>query len=190
MTAIALLLAATLLSSLQDETSAPAVSAADVAAETVSATNAPAATGKTVTITSSHADYDRRDGVIFLDGDVYVEDPEFNLRSDRLHVFVDQLNQLKRIVMTGNVVITNGLKSGACNRATFVKDMHRIIMFGVPGQPARLVDDSKNRSVLEGAKITFWTDSEQVEVEAPTITLEGGMPSGNIMDAATGGDAK
>jgi len=187
MTAMVLLLAATMLSSLQDETP-DAMDASDVAAETVAATNAPSSSGKTVTIMSSHADYDRRDGIIFLEGDVCVEDPEFTLRSDRLHVFVDRLNQLKRIVMTGNVAITNGLKNGACDRATFVKDLHRIVMFGVPGRPARLVDDTKNRSVLEGSKITFWTDSEQVEVEAPTIRIDGGVPAGNLMDAAAGAD--
>ena len=175
MTAIALLFAATMLSELQDET--PVADAPDFAAESIAATNAPAASGKTVRITSRHADYDRRDGVIFFEGDVNVVDPDVTLCADKLHVFVDQLNQLRRIVVTGNVAITNEMKNGACNRATYVKDLHRVIMFGVPGQPARLVDDSKKRSVVEGAKITFWTDSEQVEVDDPTITLEGGLPT-------------
>jgi len=175
MTAIALILAATMLSDLQDET-APAAEAVDFAAETLAATNAPAS-AKTVRITAKRADYDRRDGVIFFDGDVNVADPDVSLCADKLHVFVDSLNQLKRIVVTGRVAITNEMKSGACHRATYVKDLHRVVMFGVPGQPARLVDDSKNRSVVEGAKITFWTDSEQVEVDDPTITLDGGLPT-------------
>jgi len=178
MTAIALLLAATMLSDLQDE---PVMTpdTADFAAESVAATNAPAA-AKTVRITARRADYDRRDGVIFFDGDVNVVDPEVTLCADKLHVFVDKLNQLKRIVVTGNVAITNEMKNGACNRATYVKDLHRIVMFGVPGQPARLVDDSKNRSVVEGSKITFWTDSEQVEVEEPTILIDGGLPTDGV----------
>jgi len=179
MTALALILAATLLSDLQDETPT-VVDAADIAAETIAATNAPAVQAKTVCITARHADYDRRDGVIFFDGDVVITDPDMTLHGDRLHVFVDPLNQLKRIVVTGNVAITNDLKSGHCDRATYVKDLHRIIMYGVPGQPARLVDDSKSRSVVEGAKITFWTDSEQVQVDVPTILLEGGLPAGDV----------
>jgi len=179
MTAMVLMLAATLLSDLQDETPMmPDV--ADVAAETIAATNAPAAEAKTVCITARHADYDRRDGVIFFQDDVVVTDPEMTLHGDRLHVFVDPLNQLKRIVVTGHVAITNELKSGACDRATYVKDLHRVIMYGVPGQPARLVDDSKNRSVVEGSKITFWTDSEQVQVDVPTILLDGGLPTEGV----------
>lgn len=185
--AIALFFAATMLSDLQDETPEK-MTDADFAAESVAATNAPAGVGKTVKITSVRADYDRRDGVIFFDENVVVEDPEFTMHADKLHVFVDQLNQLKRIVVTGHVAITNELKRGYCNRATFVKDIHRIIMFGVPGAPARLVDDSKKRSVVEGSKITFWTDSEQVEVDAPTILLDGGLPAGSIREAAAGGD--
>jgi len=181
MTAMLLMFAATLLSTLQDEDpAARAESAAEVAAETIAATNAPASTAKTVMITAERADYDRRDGVIFFDENVYIEDPDFNMHADKLHVFVDELNQLKRIVVTGNVAITNEAKSGACNRATYDKKLHRVIMFGAPGQPARLVDDSKKRSVVEGAKITFWTDSEQVEVDRPTIKLDGGLPAGDI----------
>jgi len=179
MTAMVLMLAATLLSDLQDETPMM-LDAADVAAETIAATNAPAAEAKTVCITARHADYDRRDGVIFFQDDVVVTDPEMTLHGDRLHVFVDPLNQLKRIVVTGHVSITNELKSGACDRATYVKDLHRVIMYGMPGQPARLVDDSKNRSVVEGAKITFWTDSEQVQVDVPTILLDGGLPTEGV----------
>jgi len=158
------------------------LAAVDPSTPALTASEVPARTNRTVTITSDRADYDRRDGVIFLDGHVRVRDSEMSLCSDRLHVFVDGTNQLKRIVVTGNVAITNGLRNGACNRATYVRGLNRIIMFGVPGQSARMVDDGKNRSVIEGAKITFWTDSEQVEVEEPTITLEG-VPARGLMDS-------
>jgi hypothetical protein len=40
--------------------------------------------------------------------------------------------------------------------------------------PARLVDNGKRRSEVEGRKITFWIDSEQVEVEGSTVTLDAG----------------
>jgi len=180
MSSMSFLLAAALLSSLQDEQPEVMASlAGDFAAETVAATNAPAATGKTVKITASRADYDRRDGVILFEDNVVVQDPEFSLCADRLHIFVDGMNQLKRIVVTGNVAITNGMRSGSCSRATYVKGLHRVIMFGGKSAPARLVDDTGKRSVVEGSKITFWTDSEQVEVEAPTILLDGGLPAAN-----------
>ena len=43
---------------------------------------------------------------------------------------------------------------------------------------ARLEDNGKNRSSVEGRKITFWIDSEQVEVEGSTVTLDAGKLGG------------
>ena len=37
---------------------------------------------------------------------------------------------------------------------------------------ARLVDNSKRRSEVEGARITFWIDSEQVEVVDSKVTID------------------
>ena len=46
------------------------------------------------------------------------------------------------------------------------------------GVMARLVDNGKNKSSVEGRKITFWIDSEQVEVEGSTVTIDAGKIGG------------
>lgn len=133
--------------------------------------------GKSIRITSDHADYDRKSGVILFDRNVVAEDPDCNLHAEKMYVFLDGMNQLKRIVVTGNVAITNGTKSGTCARAVYLKEPGKVVMFGSKDAEAQLVNDEGRRSVVNGSAITFWTNSEQVEVDRPTILLEGGLPA-------------
>ena len=78
----------------------------------------------------------------------------------------------------GSVTVTNGTRSGGCPRASYEKSLGRVTMFGEEGNPAKLVDAGSRRSEIEGRKITFWLDSEQVEVDGATLTVDGGMLGG------------
>lgn len=129
---------------------------------------------RSVRITSERTDYDRKEGVIMFDRNVFVDDAEYQMHADQLYVFLDGTNDLKRIVALGGVSITNGLRVGSCAKASYAKTTGKIIMYGdaASGVKARLVDAGKRRSEVEGTKITFWTDSEQVEVEGSTVTLD------------------
>ena len=129
---------------------------------------------RSVKITSNRADADRKQGVILFDGNVFVDDSEYQMHSDRLYVFLEGTNELKRIVAVGNVAITNDNKMGYCAKATYSKEKSRIVMYGDGPVVARLVDNSKKKSEVAGSKITFWVDSDQVEVENSTVTLDAG----------------
>lgn len=130
---------------------------------------------RSVRITSDRTDYDRKEGVIMFDGNVHVDDEEYQMCSRQLYVFLDGTNDLKRIVAIGNVAITNDTRHGSCAKAAYTKSVGKIVMYG-DGQDvmAKLVDDGKRRSEVVGRKITFWIDSEQVEVEGSTVTLDAG----------------
>ncbi len=127
-----------------------------------------------VKITSVRTDYDRREGVIMFDRNVFVDDPEYKLHADRVYVFLDGTNDLKRIVAIGNVAVTNELRSGTCAKATYSKASSKLVMYwdSETGKLARLEDNGKKRGELMGRKITFWTDTEQVEVEGSQITVD------------------
>ena len=128
-----------------------------------------------VKITSIRTDYDRMAGVILFDGTVFVDDTEYKMHSDQLYVFLDGTNELKRIVAIGNVAITNELRSGTCAKATYSKPTGKVVMYGDGAETyARLVDNGKKKSELLGRKITFWTDTEQVEVEGSVVKMEAG----------------
>ena len=132
-------------------------------------------TPRSVKITSERTDYDRREGVIMFDKNVFVEDAEYQMHSDQLYVFLDGTNELKRIVAIGNVAITNDLRVGTCAKATYTKATSKIVMYGDGAETvAKLTDNGKRKSEVEGRKITFWIDSEQVEVEGSTVTLDTG----------------
>ena len=132
-----------------------------------------------VEVVSTRADYDRGEGVLLFDGAVRATDGEYAFGADRVFVFLDGTNELRRVVADGNVTVENGPRSGSCPRATYVRPLGQVVMYGDgPDRPARLKEEAERRNELEGRKITFWLDSEQVEVEGATFTVDGGMAGG------------
>jgi lipopolysaccharide transport protein LptA len=126
-------------------------------------------------ITAERTDYDRKEGVALFDRNVYVNDEQYQMHADRLFLFLDGTNDLKRLVAIGNVAITNENKRAYCARATFNKKLGRIVMYSSDEITAELREEGKKGSDVKGEKITFWLDSEQVEVENPVITMPGGF---------------
>lgn len=134
--------------------------------------NAKSAPRKVV-ITSGTSDYDRKEGVIMFAKNVFVDDVEYKLHADRIFVFLDGTNELKRIVADGNVAMTNDSRVGTCAKATYNRSTSKVVLYG-DGRSvlARLEDNGSRKSVVTGRKITFWTDAEQVEVEGSTIEVD------------------
>ena len=139
---------------------------------------AAARTGRDAVITSERTDYDRKEGIILFDRNVFVDDELYQMHADRLFVFLDGTNDLKRIVAIGNVSITNEQRTASCSRAVFTKAASKIVMYGDETSNAKLEDPSQRGGVAEGKKITFWLDAEQVEVEGSAVRLPGGMLKG------------
>ena len=135
-------------------------------------------TGRDAVITSERTDYDRKEGVILFDRNVYVDDEQYQMHADRLFVFLEGTNDLKRIVAIGNVSITNEQRTASCSRAVFTKAASKIVMYGDETSNAKLEDPSQRGGVAEGKKITFWLDAEQVSVEGSAVRLPGGMLKG------------
>lgn len=126
-------------------------------------------------ITADRTDYDRKEGVVLFDRNVYVDDEQYQMHADRLFLFLDGTNDLKRLVAIGHVAITNEDKRAYCARATFNKKLGRVVMYSSDEITAQLHEEGKKGSDVKGEKITFWLDSEQVEVDNPVITMPGGF---------------
>ena len=131
-------------------------------------------------IRSESADYDRKAGVAVFEGNVRIEHAgEYTMNADSLYVVMTSSNELGRVVAVGNVAITNGMRVGTCDMATYRRARREIEMFGDDGKGgnARLVDNGDHPGELEGERIRFWLDAEQVEVENVRITTgpKGGM---------------
>ena len=125
-------------------------------------------------ISSRTSDFDRKEGVVMFEGDVAVRySDECIMCADRLYVFLAGTNELSRIVALGNVSITNETRTGTCSMATFRRKRNEIEMFGDGKETlARLVEKGEDSSALEGSRIRFWLDTEQVEIEQPQISSE------------------
>ena len=137
-----------------------------------------ARTGRDAVITSERTDYDRKQGIILFDRNVFVDDEQYQMHADQLFVFLDGTNDLKRIVAIGNVSITNENRTASCSRAVFSKAASKVVMYGDDTTTAKLSDPSQRGGVVEGKQITFWLDAEQVEVVGSTVNLPGGMLKG------------
>ena len=130
------------------------------------------------TLSSVRADYDRPEGVAMFDGDVKVTGVEggkpYEISADRMFGFVGGTNDLRRIVAIGGVRVKSDKRSGSCARAAYVKAESKVVMYGGEEGYAHLEDGEGGSA--EGRRITFWLDSEHVEIVESRISIQpGGM---------------
>ena len=186
-------------------------------------TKEKALTGRDAIITAERMDYDRKEGVILFDRNVYIDDEQYQMHADRLFVFLETNDvadvsstgkkkdgagkkgssgkeasrgggvagvtgggtTLKRLVAIGHVSITNEARSAYCARATYAKKTGKIVMYGSDEITPWILDPQQSKTPQYGEKITFWTISEQVEVEKPVLSgaALGKGKAGNPLDA-------
>ena len=122
-------------------------------------------TGRPARITSATTYYDRKEGVIFFDRNVCVDDEQYQLHADRAYVFTEGTNDLRRIVAMGHVAMTNEARRAYGTKASYYRKEGMVVLYGDAARPAEVRDESKvEDQVVKGSKIKFWIDSEQVEV--------------------------
>ena len=173
----------------KDVTEAPAASAQKAGARKAK----KELTGRPAVITADRTDYDRKEGVILFDRNVAVDDEQYQMHAERLFVFLDGTNDMKRLVALGNVAITNEDKSAWCAKAVYTKAVSRIVMYGDERNPAWLRDAGGrpgDASEVRGLRITYWIDSGLATVEKSVITLPGLKGTNNPKDLFNPGGAK
>lgn len=133
-----------------------------------------AGTNETV-ITSSRLVYDYGRGVAVFEKDVVAVDPEVKIETDKLTVIAEGTNAVKSVTAEGNVRITTVDKKATCDRATYVAANGELVLTG----NAKV---SRGADVMEGDKITFWTNEDRVICEPGHMR----MRLGGDMGALTG----
>lgn len=129
-------------------------------------------------ITSKMTYYDRKEGYAVFSGKVHVDTEEYQLHAQRAYVFFEGTNELKRIVATGNVAITNETKRAYGTKASYYRNTGMVVLYGDDKSPAEVRDEAKKENqVVKGSKIKFWTTSEQIEVVDARISapVDGGV---------------
>jgi hypothetical protein len=128
-------------------------------------------------LTSVRADYDHKAGVALFDGRVRLKGTEkgraYDFASDRAFAFLAGTNDLRRVVALGRVTVVSEGRTGACARAVYARSQSKITMYGEgPSAPASLCDNTRRKSKVDGARISFWLDSEQVEIVDSQISVD------------------
>jgi len=133
--------------------------------------------GRPAKITSDSTVYNRKEGIASFEGHVHVDDERYQMHADRVFLFMEGTNDLKRIVAIGNVAMTNEAHRAYGAKATYSKKNGLVVLYSGDGITAEVRDESKAQpQIVRGKRIRFWIDSEQVEVDEADLT--GAAPSG------------
>jgi lipopolysaccharide transport protein LptA len=158
----------------------PAANAADAPA--TEATSPPPATAKSplpgtgstneptiITSEQLHGDYAHNVGT--FEGNVLAVDPRMTVRADKMTVFFGGTNvvtsmgtnttrSISKIIAEGAVVITTpDNKKSNSDRADYTANDGQVVLTGHPRAES-------SDGVVTGKKITFWRDSQKMDVEA------------------------
>ena len=134
-------------------------------------------TGHPAKITSDSTIYNRKEGIASFVGHVHVDDEQYQMHADRVYLFLEGTNELKRIVAIGNVAMTNEARRAYGAKATYSKKNGLVVLHSGDGITAEVRDESKEQpQIVRGKRIRFWVGSEQVEVDEADLT--GAAPAG------------
>lgn len=126
--------------------------------------------GREAVITAERIEFDNKEGIILFDENVFVDDEQFIMRSERLLVFLEGTNDVQQIMAVGRVVITNENRTASCDKAVYTKKDGQIVMTG----NARLTRQGEQGGEITGNRITFWLDDERMEVSPGRVVLPPG----------------
>ncbi len=143
--------------------------AAPAATEKSRAEKKPVAARESV-ITAKRIEFDNKEGVILFDENVLVDDAQFQMRAERLLVFMAGTNDVQQLMAVGNVSITNENRSARCDKAVYTKKDGQIVMTG----SAKLMQQGGQAGEVTGDRITIWLDDERIEVLPGRVVLPPG----------------
>lgn len=111
-----------------------------------------------MTITSDRIEFDYKEMVIAFDANVHVVDPQYEMRSDRMLVFLEGTNQIKRIIAIDHVDISQPDRHATCDRAVYERASGEMVMTGNPVL-------TRGADRVTGAKITVFVNDSRVIIE-------------------------
>ncbi len=120
--------------------------------------------GPTV-ITSDKLEFDYKEFIALFDGHVVVTDPEFTLKADKMLVFFENTNEVKRVDAVGNVFLKSGDMTARCGKATYTSKNSQVLI----QNDNPLVTKGENR--ITGDKMSIWLKEQRVVVES-AVRLE------------------
>lgn len=121
--------------------------------------------GGATRISADKLEFDYKDYVALFEGNVKIADPQFELTANKMLIFFENTNDVRRIDAVGNVRVVSEDRMATCGKATYIRATGAVEMLEQPVV-------RKGRNTLRGRKITIWVNDNRVEVEG-TVQLEG-----------------
>lgn len=121
--------------------------------------------GGTTRITSDKLEFDYKDFVALFEGNVKVADPQFELTANKMLIFFENTNDVRRVDAVGDVKVVSLDRTATCGKATYKRADGTIEMFEQPVV-------RKGVNTIRGQKITIWIMDNRVEVDG-AVQLEG-----------------
>jgi lipopolysaccharide transport protein LptA len=116
-------------------------------------------------ITSDRMEFDYKDMVIAFDEHVRVVEPRYTMNADRVLVFLEGSNQIKRILAVGNVdILAPPDRHATCEKAVYDHTRGEIVMTGSP-----VVTENAKR--LVGSMITVLLNEQRIVVDRGRVQL-------------------
>ena len=109
-------------------------------------------------IVSDRIEYDYKELIIAFDDHVKVTDPRFTMTCDRMLVFLEGTNQIKRVIAIGNVDGMQPDRHATCDRAVYERATGEIVMTGNPVL-------TRGTDRVTGARITVFQNDQRVIIE-------------------------
>ena len=114
-------------------------------------------------ITSDRLEFDYHNFVALFDGHVVVTDPEFVLRTDKMLVFFENTNDVKRVDCVGNVDMRSDDIHAKAGRAIYTRENAQVVLQDEPVVTKEASDT--DRQSVSGETIRIWLNDERVVVE-------------------------
>ena len=122
--------------------------------------------GPTV-ITSDRLEFDYNEFIALFDGKVKVIDPQFTLAADKMLIFFENTNDVKRVDAIGSVVLTNGNMTAICGKATYTAKNGQVQLNSPNGEPPPVV--TKDETRISGAVMSVWLNEQRVTVDKDVV---------------------
>lgn len=118
-----------------------------------------------MTIVSDQLEFDYRDLVVAFDGHVHVTDPQFTMTSDRMLVFLQGTNEIKRIIALGSVdIVQPPDRHATCEKAVYEHGSGQVVMTGTP-----VLIRGADR--VTGEEVIIWLADQRVVVKKGNMQI-------------------
>ncbi|MGI5870179.1 MAG: LptA/OstA family protein [Kiritimatiellia bacterium] len=119
-----------------------------------------------MTVAANRLEFDYREFRATFEGNVVVKEPGFSLHADRILVFLENTNDVKRMDAAGRVQFTRDAVAVTCGKASYSRDSGVVIL-----QEKPVVSHGTGR--IEADRMSIWIHQKRFVVEDDVRLLSG-----------------